>query len=146
MDPAYISAIAALAGSAIGGVTSFGTTWMSRRAQMQAEHRERDKTHRQELYKEFIGEASRLYGDGITHEALDVAELRQIYAMISLMRILSSEPVILAAERMAVVIAEAYLAPNQGLSDIASMIGRHADPLRAFSEACRQELLSEGYL
>ena len=29
MNPAYISALAALAGAAIGGLTSFGTAWLT---------------------------------------------------------------------------------------------------------------------
>lgn len=36
MDVAYVSAMAALAGSIVGGLTSGGTTWLSQRAQARA--------------------------------------------------------------------------------------------------------------
>ena len=36
MDPAYISAIAALAGSAIGGLTSLAASWLSQNVQARA--------------------------------------------------------------------------------------------------------------
>jgi hypothetical protein len=36
MDVAYVSAMAALVGSVVGGLTSSGTTWLSQRAQARA--------------------------------------------------------------------------------------------------------------
>lgn len=39
MNPAYLSAFSALAGSAIGAVTSLATTWLTQYAQTRAQHR-----------------------------------------------------------------------------------------------------------
>src|SRR5438552_3501127 len=100
MDPAYISAFAALAGSAIGGMGSFATSWLSHRTQARAEHREKDKAHRQDLYREFIEEASRLYADALSHAQTDPTNVVGLYAKIGRMRILSCEAVIAAAERV----------------------------------------------
>ena len=40
LNPAYISALAALAGALIGGLTSFATSWLTQRAQLRHAHRE----------------------------------------------------------------------------------------------------------
>ena len=63
MDPAYISAFAALAGAIIGGLTSFGTSWFTQRAQLRTAHREGERAKLEALYNDFIAEAARLYGD-----------------------------------------------------------------------------------
>lgn len=43
MEAAYISAFAALAGTAIGGLTSFATSWMTQQARAQRLASERDR-------------------------------------------------------------------------------------------------------
>jgi hypothetical protein len=135
-----------LAGSTLGGLTSLGTSWFTHRAQALTEHRARDKLRRQKLYKEFIEEASRLYGDALSHEQSEVTALVGIFAKISRMRIISSEPVIESAESVARAIVETYLGPNRTIAELRTMINSHVDPLKGFSEACRQELQSQGYL
>ena len=64
MDPAYVPALAALAGSAIGGLTSFATTWLTQQTKVRAQQLVDEIVRREELYKDFIEEASRLYADG----------------------------------------------------------------------------------
>ncbi len=58
MDPAYLSAFAALAGSTIGGLTSLATSWLTQHVQFRAQLFTHDITRREELYKDFIEEAS----------------------------------------------------------------------------------------
>ncbi len=59
MDPAYFSTFAALAGLTIGGLTSLMASWLTQRVQLSAQQRASDLSRRQELYKNFIEEASR---------------------------------------------------------------------------------------
>ena len=61
LNPAYISAFAALAGAAIGGLTSFGTAWLTQRAQLRNAHREAERAKLEALYNDFITEAARLF-------------------------------------------------------------------------------------
>ena len=68
MDAAYVSAFAALAGAAIGGLTSFATSWLIQRAQARMQQLAHKLTRREELYKDFIEEASRLYADSLIHD------------------------------------------------------------------------------
>ncbi len=64
-DPAYLPAVAALAGSAIGGLTSLASAWLTQRHQDRAKQLSQDKGRRQLLYKQFIDEASKLYADAL---------------------------------------------------------------------------------
>jgi hypothetical protein len=141
MEPGYVSALAALAGSIIGGLTSLGTTWLAQRTQLTAQRRDHDLDRREQLYKDFIEEASRLYGDAYEHENADVANLVKLYALVSRMRVRSSTAVVEHADKVVRLIVATYLGPNKTMRDIEEMLAHEAmDPLRQFSDACREEL------
>ena len=74
-NPAYISALAALAGAAIGGLTSVGTAWLTQRVQLRNAHREAERTKLEALYNDFIAEAARLLGDALTHQTEDITNM-----------------------------------------------------------------------
>jgi DeoR/GlpR family transcriptional regulator of sugar metabolism len=59
----YLSAVAALAGTFSGGVTSVATSWLGQQLQTKEQRRAQEKAALQTLYKEFIESASRLYLD-----------------------------------------------------------------------------------
>ena len=65
MDIAYLSALSALAGSVVGGLTSGITAWLSQRTQARAAQLAREMSRREDLYKDFIVAASKAYGDAI---------------------------------------------------------------------------------
>lgn len=141
MDTAYLSAIAALAGSAIGGMTSLVASWLSQHVQFNAQQRARDLTKREELYRNFINEASRWYIDAFTHDQPELSNLVNLYALINHMRIVSSPGVVECADRVALLIIETYLAPNKSFPDVRELANANAvNPLREFSNACREEL------
>src|SRR3954467_4937404 len=98
MDTAYVSAIAALSGSVIGGLTSLAASWVTQSTQVRAPHTLHDKPRRQELYKSFIEEASRLYGDALVHDEAPITRLVDLYAMLSRMRVMSAPGVVQAAD------------------------------------------------
>ena len=54
MNTVYLPAIAALAGSAIGGLTSFASAWLTHYRQDRANRLSGEKARRQKLYKQFI--------------------------------------------------------------------------------------------
>lgn len=141
MDAAYIPAMSALAGSLIGALASLATTWLTQHAQTRAAQRVQDRTRREALYGEFIREASKLFADAFEHEFDDPAKLVQLYAIVSTVRLFGRPRTLEEAERVVGQIGAAYLAPNKDLrlfGDI-TKVGE-LDPLRAFSEACREEL------
>ena len=141
MDAAYFSGLAALAGSIIGGLTSLGASWLTQHSQLGAQRSARNLERRETLYKDFINEASRLYADAFEHDHTELANLVRLFAMISQMRIVSSVKVVEDADKVARLIMGTYVAPNKTFGDFESTIESHmVDPLRRFSEACREEL------
>jgi hypothetical protein len=145
MDAAYISALAALSGSIIGGLTSLGASWVSQNAQARTQQLLGDKNRRQELYKAFIEEALKLYGDALVSDDAQVSKFVGLYVMLSRMRVLSSQPVIDNAEKVIHAIAETYFEPNRTLRDLHGK-GDKIDILRHFSEACREDLRRRGVI
>ena len=141
MDPGYISAIAALAGSAIGGLTSLAASWLSQNVQARAQQYVQDKARREELYKTFIEEASRLYADALATDKTEVANFVRLYAMVSRMRVLSTPAVIQSAEAIVRVIVDTYFEPNMTFRELHDAIrSDRIDVMRTFSEAARDDL------
>jgi hypothetical protein len=145
MDPAYITAFAALAGSMIGGLTSLAASWLSQHVQVREQQLAQNLIRREELYKDFIEEASKLYVDAYEHDQAEVSNLINLYALVSRMRVLSSPPVVESADRAVRKIIETYLAPNKTFRDVPEILDNEAmNPLREFSNACREELRGRG--
>ena len=141
MNAGYVTAIAALAGAALGGLTSFANSWATLHAQMKAQRLASSKSRRQELYKQFIDEASRTYVDALVHDKLDVSGLVGIYSLISKMRVLSSQKVFESAAGIAILITDTYFQPNKTPTELQAMMhDGGVDPLLDFSDVCRQEL------
>ncbi|HET6836803.1 MAG TPA: hypothetical protein VFH24_02105 [Gemmatimonadales bacterium] len=145
MDPSYLPAIAVLAGSTIGGLTSLAASWLSQRVQFSAQYRATDLNRREELYKSFIQEASRLYAYAFEHDHPEVSNLVNLYALVSQMRVLSSAEVVAAADRVGGRILETYLEPNRSFHDVKEIMNDESmNPLREFSAACRDDLHPRG--
>ena len=150
MEIPYFSAFAALAGSAIGGLTTLAASWLVQRLQFSTERLAHNIDRREDLYKDFIEEASKCFTDAFEHEITDASKLFRLYALVSRMRVLSSKDVIEQADRVMRVIAETYLAPNKSIRDVVTDRLKHnkgleqaLNPLRDFSNACRDELSME---
>ena len=94
MDAGYITALAALGGAALGGFTSFATSWTTQRVQMNAERNATSKSRRQKLYNAFIDSAAKMYGDALIHDKLELSGLIELHAIVSRMRVFSSAAVI----------------------------------------------------
>jgi hypothetical protein len=141
MNPAYLPALAALAGSATGGLTSLASTWLTLHRQGRTNRLSKDRARRQKLYGSFIDEASKLYADALVHDQAEVSALVSVYALINRMRILSSPAVVEKAEAVVRMIADTYSAPNKTFLELRKLMDSHAiDPLRSFSDECRAEL------
>jgi hypothetical protein len=142
MDVAYVSAMAALVGSVVGGLTSTGTTWLSQRAQARAGQMAHEMELREDLYRDFIIAASKAYGDALLNSEPQIAELVSLHAMISRMRIVSLPGTIACADKIMLRIIDTYFSPNQSVRELRELIkvGAGIDPLRDFSEVAREEL------
>jgi hypothetical protein len=140
MDTSVITALAALAGAAIGGLTSVVATSLIQRAQAREQRLAHYQLRRQELYKEFIEQASKLYIHALQNDKPDVSGLMGLYAEVSRMRVLSSTTVVDSADQIVKRIINSYLEPNKTFPELRQMAHSGLiDPLRNFSEACRSE-------
>jgi hypothetical protein len=143
MNASVVSALAALVGAAIGGLTSVLATWLTQRTQVRAEWLAHDLTWRQDLYKAFIEEATNAYVHALQHNEPDLAALGNVYAMISRMRVQSSREVADEADVIGRKIVDTYLAPDKTFIQIREMLADGSiDILGKFGDVCRAEFAS----
>jgi hypothetical protein len=140
MDNSVVTALAALAGAAIGGVMTVFASWLSQRVQARTQWIAHNQALRQDLYREFIEQSSKLYIHALQNSNADVVALMGLYAELNRMRIMSSAAVVESANRMLKKIVDGYLEPNKTFPELRQMSDSGLiDPLRDFSEACREE-------
>src|SRR5882757_9578908 len=140
MDNAYMSAIAALAGSTIGGFASFATTWLTQHSQERAQRFAQAMIRREHLYGGFIEEASKLFTDAMTHQLEEPSKFVRLYAPVGNLRLCASSDVIVQAKEVMRLIFETYNSPNIDFRNRENRRENDTDLLRAFSEACREDL------
>jgi hypothetical protein len=142
MDVAYVSAMAALVGSVVGGLTAGGTTWLSQRAHVRARQLAHEAGLREDLYREFIIAASRAYSHALLNSEPQIPRLVSLYAMTSRMRIVSSPRTIECADKIMLTIVDTYFSPNRSVRELRDLarVGSAIDPLRDFSEVAREEM------
>jgi hypothetical protein len=79
--------------------------------------------------------------DAMQHDASDLQTLLPIYALLSRIRLSSSMPVLEKAEEIIKIIVSTYQQPNMTAEQIESQaVDNEEDPLRQFSDICRNEL------
>jgi hypothetical protein len=140
MDASLVSGVAALAGAAIGGLTSAVAAWFSQRETSQAQWFATMTLRRQDIYRDFIEVAAKCYIDALQHGNPDYPGLISLYAKISRMRVLSSANIVEQAEQVAQKIMDTYTEPDRSFDDLRDMAKSHAiDLLHDFSTACRME-------
>jgi hypothetical protein len=141
MNASVISALAALVGATIGGLTSALASWLVTRTQARAQWLAQDILRRQDLYKEFIEQASLCHVHALQHDKADIPTLVPLYALIARMRVLSSPKVIESAEGIGRTIVDTYLQPDKTFLELRDMVHSGSiDLIRDFSEICREEL------
>src|SRR5215469_8301772 len=141
MNAAYVSAIAALAGSVIGGLTTFAAAWVTQRQQANVQWLLQEKTRRQELYRQSIEEASKSYVDALMHDQVAIPSVVSLFALMNQMKVVSTSRVAEGAYKITRMIVDTYFLPNKTLPELRAMLASDTlDPLRDFSEACREEL------
>jgi hypothetical protein len=143
MDSTVVTALAAALGSLVGATASIGTTWLSQRRQSIRASAEWKLRERESLYKEFIMEASRLFGDAMVKSLERPDQLVGLYGILSRIRLISGDEVLSKAVGCCHRIVELYRRPNMTAEQIrAAFEANDFDPLKEFSAACRMELLA----
>ena len=141
MDPAILSASAALLGSLAGGSSLLATAWMNQKAQGKRVSIQTETRKREQLYSEFITECSKLVLDALDHSLDRPETLQQAYTLVNRIRLTSGDAVLHAAEKTIEAIIARYRAPNMSIQGLLEMpLAAFHDPLKAFSDTCRSEL------
>jgi hypothetical protein len=140
VDASIITALAALTGAAVGGLTSGIANWLNHRSQVRVEWILHEKSRRQTLYRDFIEDAAKCYIDALQHDKADVPGLVSLYAKLSAMRAVSSKKVVERADDVVRKILDAYLEPDKSFVELREMaIDGTIDLLQGFSHACYDE-------
>ncbi len=139
MNPAYLSAISALAGSAIGALASFCTTWLTQHFQDRTQRKAKESARQERIYGDFIDEASKLYGDALHNSMGDPSKLVAIYAIFGKLRLFASANTIEAAPKVLDHIVHTYYEPNENFQLEAVAIHR-LDILQNLVMSCRGNL------
>jgi hypothetical protein len=143
MNEAVISAVAALTGSALGGLTPIISNYLIQRGLTQRELLTHELVERQNLYAEFIRFGTALYVSATTKEPQDenLDDLVKLYALVGRIRLYASAPVIKAAQDFAAVVTEKSASAAVSIEELRSAtLKPHVDPLHPFSVQCRKEL------
>ena len=144
MNAAIAAPLAAIAGSLVGALGSSIATWIAARHQDRRDVLGKQIMRREALYSDFISESVRLLADAMQQNTNDLQKLLPIYALISRIRLSSSQPVLHEAEQVINIIVSTYPQPNLTAEEIESRAINGEDPLRKFSDICRSELDSLG--
>ena len=137
-----VTAMAAVAGTLLGGLSSFATSYFVQRRQGHAEHVLRDIERREDLYAQFNEAAAQLILDSLEHELDHPSKLIGIETLVGRIRLASSGQVLDAAEAVIAHVLETYQRPAVDPREaVRTSPGAVIDPLVVFTKACRRERL-----
>jgi len=132
MNANLITALAGVLGSVTGASAAIATTWISQKSQTVRERAKWETRKRETLYGDFITEASQRLADAFDH-SLDKPE--------TLVKLVSSDAVLTAAQECCDRVVELYGEPNRKIDEIFTTLrSGELEALERFSDACRIEL------
>jgi len=143
VDTPALSALAALGGSALGGITPLVSNYLIQKGLTKRELLTRELSVRQTVYVEFIQFATKVYVSATTKQLDEGAtdELIGLYALVSRIRLFASKPVIKAAEEFATRVTKLFGEQALSIQDLRdATLAPHVDPLNEFSTECREEM------
>ena len=118
MDPAILSATAALIGSVAGGASTLAASWFTQRSQLRAQKLVSEASKRETLYAEFIVEASKRLTEAWSRHADSPQVVAGLVSALHRMRMSSSPKVIQLAEQVVRRVFEAYAAPDRTFDEL----------------------------
>jgi hypothetical protein len=143
MDQAFISTFAALAGTVIGGVTSFATTWLTTTSQARAARLAAERGKREDLYGRFMEQLAALYADALQSDSVNYEKLTAAYAVRGRIALIASDPVFATADQALKFIIDLNISRRRTDEEMRKMMDdEQADMIGAFAQACRREIES----
>jgi hypothetical protein len=136
------STLAALLGALIGGALSVLASWLAGQVQSRSQLLAQEIKQRQQLYSEFVAAASCCFADALQENEPDTAALARLYGEIGRMRLVSTEPVVKEANKLAHKILDTYADDNRSKTEVRDFLAHDSiDLFSDFSDACRAELV-----
>src|SRR5437879_11960307 len=83
LNPASISALAAIFGSLTGALASSVSTWITQRRQDRRDLLAKRIFHREQLYSDFISESARAMADAVQHTFQDPNKIIPTYEILN---------------------------------------------------------------
>jgi hypothetical protein len=125
----------------VGALSSLGTTFMTQRLQARRERVSLELAKREELYGEFIKEATPMFADSIEKTEFDPGKIFDLYSILGRIRLSSSDEVLHEAEGVIANLMKWYSNPVMGVRVLMEQAARHevSDPIELFTQACRRE-------
>lgn len=143
MDTTIVTTLAGIFGSLSGGSASVATAWLAQNTRNKREAARAELAKREALYGDFINECSKRVMESLERTLDKPQTLLSIYALLNRIRLCASDAVLTQASELVKFIMEQYFAPNVSIEEFHDRVHNgHIDPLKAFSEACRRELMS----
>jgi hypothetical protein len=141
MDSAYVSALAALAGSSIGAFSTLAATWLTQSYQNRIQRHLNEHARRENLFGEFINEAAIAYTDSIVNDLDNPSDLVKLYAIKSRIALFSNDEILDEADRVIQAIMDRYFQKNVTYSEMDPKVIAQFDLLRDFTRLCRKEMM-----
>jgi hypothetical protein len=108
LQSSILTALAAILGSTVGGLSTFATTFFSQRAASRRDAVTKELANREALYADLIQEATNLLIDSLDRALDKPANLIALYSLAGRIRLVSSEEVVLEAEKVIETIIDSY--------------------------------------
>jgi hypothetical protein len=145
MESTLVTAMAGVFGSLVGASASIATTWLTKRTEIVRTTAERNLRERESLYNEFLTEASRVAVHALTHSFEGPDQIVALYGILSRIRLVASSAVVREGEMCCMRILATYGKPSVTAEELRGVLVAatdlaELDPLKAFSNACREEL------
>jgi hypothetical protein len=141
MDGALLSTVSALAGTAIGALSSLGSTYMTTQAQARAARLAAERAKREDIYGRYMDELARLYASALNSVGVDYERLTAAYALNGRIALYASDPVTGAADAALRFIVDLALGPARSPEEMRAMMDHsEANVIGAFARSCREEL------
>ena len=99
VDPSFLVAGAAVAGSLVGAVASLSTSIVNQRFQSRRERTAAELIESRDLYGRFIEEAAGLFLHALGETKVDTVRMTHLFSIVARIRLTSTEPVLMAAEK-----------------------------------------------
>jgi hypothetical protein len=144
IDPAFLSAISALVGALMGGSASLAAAIYTQRYQNRLQRIARETAKREQVYADFIMDASKLLLNAYVHDGIILGgDEQHLIGLSNRMRLFAPSKVINEAEAVIRGIVEISLRPSVDLRKLAMAElsnNSNSDLLLPFSKACRLDL------